>query len=168
MASIDVKKSAEQVLDLLKQPLRAAVGVADIAGQAVVDVASKAKAQVTHDAAPEGSADVSDFAEKFATVEIPHSRDELKKLSDSAEVRRLLESYGKVAGELYEYLTEHGDKTVEKYRPQLEQLKTKAESVLAKTPFAPKEETAAEAGPEVVDADIVADPVVKRTTPKKD
>ncbi|HTI21242.1 MAG TPA: hypothetical protein VL652_09630 [Kutzneria sp.] len=95
----DVRKAGEQVsaavvavLEQAKTPLLAALGAGDLAGKALTDALTKARTQVTE-------------------------ARELPKL-DGAELRKLVDTYTSAAANLYSYLAEHGEETLEKLREQ--------------------------------------------------
>jgi heparin binding hemagglutinin HbhA len=95
----DVRKAGEQVsaavvavLEQAKTPLLAALGAGDLAGKALTDALTKARTQVAE-------------------------ARELPKL-DGAELRKLVDTYTSAAANLYSYLAEHGEETLEKLREQ--------------------------------------------------
>jgi len=97
----DVRKAGEQVsaavvavLEQAKTPLLAALGAGDLAGKALTDALTKARTQVAE----------------------ARERD-LPKL-DGAELRKLVDTYTSAAANLYSYLAEHGEETLEKLREQ--------------------------------------------------
>ena len=97
----DVRKAGEQVsaafvtvLEQAKTPLLAALGAGDLAGKALTEALTKARTQVT-EARTEG----------------------LPKL-DAGDLRKLVDTYTSAAANLYSYLAEHGEETLDKLREQ--------------------------------------------------
>ena len=102
----DVRKAGEQAkaavtaaFEQVRQPLLAAIGVGDVATQAVIDAVKKARAQ---------------FAERaeqarIAVDDLPTDVTSLREKLDPAELRKLVDQYADAAVKLYEYLTEHGE-----------------------------------------------------------
>jgi len=107
----DVRKAGEQaaatftaLLEQAKTPLLAALGAGDLAGKALTDALTKARTQVNERAE----------AARTAVDELPGLRDKL----DPSELRKLLDTYTSAAANLYTYLAEHGEETLEKLREQ--------------------------------------------------
>jgi len=103
----DVRKAGEQVsaavvavLEQAKTPLLAALGAGDLAGKALTDALTKASTKVNERAEAARSA-----------------VDDLPKL-DASELRKLVDTYTSAAANLYSYLAEHGEETLEKLREQ--------------------------------------------------
>jgi heparin binding hemagglutinin HbhA len=103
----DVRKAGEQVsaavvavLEQAKTPLLAALGAGDLAGKALTEALTKARTQVN------------ERAEAARTAV-----DDLPKL-DASELRKLVDTYTTAAANLYGYLAEHGEETLEKLREQ--------------------------------------------------
>jgi heparin binding hemagglutinin HbhA len=103
----DVRKAGEQVsaavvavLEQAKTPLLAALGAGDLAGKALTEALTKARTQVN------------ERAEAARTAV-----DDLPKL-DASELRKLVDTYTAAAANLYSYLAEHGEETLEKLREQ--------------------------------------------------
>ncbi len=107
----DVRKAGEQVsaaftavLEQAKTPLLAALGAGDLAGKALTEALTKARTQVNERAE----------AARTAVDELPGLREKL----DPSELRKLVETYTTAAANLYSYLAEHGEETLEKLREQ--------------------------------------------------
>jgi heparin binding hemagglutinin HbhA len=107
----DVRKAGEQVsaaltavLEQAKTPLLAALGAGDLAGKALTEALTKARTQVNERAE----------AARTAVDELPGLREKL----DPSELRKLVETYTTAASNLYSYLAEHGEETLEKLREQ--------------------------------------------------
>lgn len=107
----DVRKAGEQVsaaltavLEQAKTPLLAALGAGDLAGKALTEALTKARTQVNEraEAARDAAEDLSGLREKL----------------DPSELRKLLDTYTTAASNLYSYLAEHGEETLEKLREQ--------------------------------------------------
>jgi heparin binding hemagglutinin HbhA len=103
----DVRKAGEQVsaavvavLEQAKTPLLAALGAGDLAGKALTEALTKARTQVNERAE----------AAREAVEDLP-------KL-DASELRKLVDTYTSAAANLYSYLAEHGEETLEKLREQ--------------------------------------------------
>jgi heparin binding hemagglutinin HbhA len=103
----DVRKAGEQVsaavvavLEQAKTPLLAALGAGDLAGKALTEALTKARTQVNERAE----------AAREAVEDLP-------KL-DATELRKLVDTYTSAAANLYSYLAEHGEETLEKLREQ--------------------------------------------------
>ena len=117
----DVRKAGEQaahafavVLEQAKTPLLAALGAGDLAGKALTEALTKARTQVNERAE----------AARTAVDDLPGLREKL----DPSELRKLLDTYTTAASNLYSYLAEHGEETLEKLREQ-PQVKTVLEQV---------------------------------------
>lgn len=107
----DVRKASEQVsaaftaiLEQAKTPLLAALGAGDLAGKALTEALTKARTEVNERAE----------AARTAVDELPGLRDKL----DPSELRKLVDTYTSAAANLYSYLAEHGEETLEKLREQ--------------------------------------------------
>jgi heparin binding hemagglutinin HbhA len=107
----DVRKAGEQVsaafaavLEQAKTPLLAALGAGDLAGKALTEALTKARTQVNERAE----------AARTAVDDLPGLREKL----DPTELRKLLDTYTTAAANLYGYLAEHGEETLEKLREQ--------------------------------------------------
>jgi heparin binding hemagglutinin HbhA len=117
LTSEDVRKAGEQaaaavtaVLEQAKTPLLATLGASDLAGRAIADALTKARTQVNERAE----------AARTAVDELPGLREKL----DVSELRKLLDTYTTAASNLYNYLAERGEETLEKLReqPQVKQV----------------------------------------------
>ena len=119
MASVptieDVRKAGEQAkavvttaFEQVRTPLLAAIGVGDVATQAVIDAVSKARTQFT------------ERAEQARSVvdDLPTDVTSLREKLDPAELRKLVDTYPEAAVKLYQYLTEHGEQAVDRLRSQ--------------------------------------------------
>jgi heparin binding hemagglutinin HbhA len=107
----DVRKAGEQVsaavtaiLEQAKTPLLAALGAGDLAGKALTEALARARTQVNERAE----------AARTAVDELPGLREKL----DPSELRKLLDTYTSAAANLYSYLAEHGEETLDKLREQ--------------------------------------------------
>jgi heparin binding hemagglutinin HbhA len=98
----DVRKASEQARALmstaLERPFLAAVGAGDVATQAVLEALANARKQVTD--------------------QMPNDVTELRDRLDPAELRKLVDQYAEAAQKLYQYLTEHGEETLDRLRSQ--------------------------------------------------
>jgi heparin binding hemagglutinin HbhA len=113
--TIDVRKAGEQaraavtsVFEQARTPFLAALGAGDVATQAVLDAVTKARAQVGERA---GQA-------RAAVDDLPSDMAGLRGRLDPAEVRKLVEQYADAAIKLYQYLSEHGEETLDRLRSQ--------------------------------------------------
>jgi heparin binding hemagglutinin HbhA len=100
----DVRKAGEQArvvvtsaFEQARTPLLAAIGVGEVATQAVIDAVTKARTQVN---------------------DLPTDVTELRGRLDPTELRKLVDQYTEAAWNLYQYLTEHGEETLAKLRNQ--------------------------------------------------
>lgn len=98
--------AAEQV----RTPLLAALGAGDLAASAISDALGKAKDKVKEGASA-------------AQKELPADFSELKEKLDPAELRKLLDSFSDAALNLYHYLADHGEETLDKLRSKQEAAK---------------------------------------------
>ncbi len=119
MASVptieDVRKAGEgaraavtAAFEQVRQPLLAAIGVGDVATQAVIDAVRKARAQFTERAEQA----------RTAVDDLPTDVHSLSEKLDPAELRKLVDQYADAAVKLYEYLTEHGEQALDRLRGQ--------------------------------------------------
>lgn len=111
----DVRKAGEQAkavvttaFEQARNPLLAALGAGDVATQAVIEAVNKARA---------GMAERAEQA-RSAVDELPSDLNDLRGRLDPAELRKLVDQYADSALKLYQYLTEHGQETLEKLRSQ--------------------------------------------------
>lgn len=111
----DVRKVREQaaaavgtVIEQVRTPLLAALGAGDLAGKAVSEALAKAKEQVSERTE----------AAKSAVDELPTDLGGLREKLDPSELRKLLDTYTTAAANLYSYLAEHGEETLDKLRSQ--------------------------------------------------
>ena len=116
----DVRKAGEQAATLARTPLLAALGAGDLAAKAVVEALAKARARVNERTE----------AAKSAVDELPSDLGGLRAKLDPAELRKLVDAYTQSALQLYHYLAEHGEETLDKLRTQ-PQLKRAVEQVEA-------------------------------------
>ncbi|SHE50312.1 hypothetical protein [Streptoalloteichus hindustanus] len=154
----DVRKAREQaaaavsgVLEQARTPLLAVLGAGDVAARSVVSLFQKMREQVAERAE----------AARSSVDDLPHDLDELRSRLDPAELRKLVDAYAKAATQLYEYLAERGEQTLERLRPQVERLVEQAGTV-ADTAQHRAEEAAGEAR-EL--ADDVLGKVTRRSRP---
>jgi heparin binding hemagglutinin HbhA len=111
----DVRKAGEQAraavagaFEQARTPLLAALGAGDVATQAVFDAVTKARGQFAERAEQA----------KAAVDDLPSDVAGLRGRLDPAELRKLVEQYSEAAQKLYQYLTEHGEETLERLRTQ--------------------------------------------------
>lgn len=106
------------VVEQVRTPLIAALGAGDLATQAVADLLNKARAQVERGEKPETPVDVTELRGHLDAAELDKLVDpqELRKLVDPGELRDLVDAYSKAASDLYHYLAEHGQSTLDKLR----------------------------------------------------
>ena len=162
MASVpsaeDVRKVSEQAravvataFEQVRNPLLAAVGAGDVATQAVIDAVGKARAQ---------------FAERAEQArgvvdELPTDVSSLREKLDPAELRKLVDTYADAAVKLYQYLTEHGEQTLDRLRSQPQFKKAVEQFDQAAQAAQHRAETAVEDAREL--ADEVLGKVTRRT-----
>jgi heparin binding hemagglutinin HbhA len=104
----DARKVREQAVATItgafeqaRTPFLAAIGVGDVATQAVLDAVTKARGQLA-ERAEHVPTDVADLRGKL----------------EPAELRKLVDQYAESAQQLYQYLTEHGEETLARLRSQ--------------------------------------------------
>jgi heparin binding hemagglutinin HbhA len=104
----DARKVREQAVaafsgafEQARTPFLAALGVGDVATQAFVDAVTKARGQLSERA-----------------EQVPADVAELRGKLEPAELRKLVDQYTEAAAKLYQYLTEHGEETLERLRSQ--------------------------------------------------
>ena len=154
----DVRKAGEQArvavtnaFEQARTPLLAAIGAGDLATQAVVDVVTKTRDQLTERAE----------AARSAVDELPTDVTSLREKLDPAELRKLVEEYADAAVKLYQHLADQGEKALDKLRAQpqfkraIDQLDQAVETAQHRA------ETAVEDAREL--ADEVLGKVVRRT-----
>ncbi|MCP2166038.1 hypothetical protein [Goodfellowiella coeruleoviolacea] len=109
----DVRKLSEQALAVARTPLLAALGAGDLAAKAIAEVLTKAKSRLAERA----------DAAKAAVDELPTDLGGLREKLDPAELRKLADAYTQSAVQLYQYLAEHGEETLDRLRaqPQVQQ-----------------------------------------------
>ncbi|MCP2259451.1 heparin binding hemagglutinin HbhA [Streptoalloteichus tenebrarius] len=122
----DVRTAREQaaaavsgVLEQARTPLLAVLGAGDVAARSVVSLFQKLREQVTERAE----------AARSGVDDLPHDLEGLRAKLDPAELRELVDAYAKAATQLYEYLAERGEQTLERLRPQVERLVEQAGTV---------------------------------------
>ncbi len=111
----DVRKAGEQAraavtsaFEQVRTPLLAALGAGDLATQAVVDVVTKTREQLTERAE----------AARSAAGELPTDVTSLREKLDPAELRKLVDEYADAAAKLYQHLADQGEKALGKLRSQ--------------------------------------------------
>ncbi|WP_199441596.1 hypothetical protein [Umezawaea beigongshangensis] len=100
----ELRKAGEQAAAAARTPLLAALGAGDLAAKAVVEALNKAKSRFEERSE----------AAKNAPNEFAGLRDRL----DPAELRKLVDAYTQSAMQLYGYLAEQGEQTLDKLRSQ--------------------------------------------------
>lgn len=101
----DVRKASEQAravvttaFEQARNPFLAALGAGDVATQAVLEALTRARTQ---------------FGDQ-----VPTDAADLRGRLDPAELRKLVDQYAEAAQKLYQYLTEHGEQTLDRLRSQ--------------------------------------------------
>ncbi|MEU0877862.1 hypothetical protein ABZ345_04640 [Lentzea sp. NPDC005914] len=140
----DVRKAAEQGAHAARQALLAALGAGDLAAKAVVEALNKAKTR-----AEEARTQASDIP-----AELKDLRDKLQ----PAELKKLVDAYTASAVNLYTYLAETGEQTLEQIKSQ-PQVKQAVEQVEQAVEAAQKRAESAAA-----DARELADDVLGKVT----
>lgn len=140
----DVRKGAEQAAHAARQALLAALGAGDLAAKAVVEALGKAK----------------DRAEEARTqgVDLPAELKDLREKLQPAELKKLVDAYTASAVNLYTYLADQGEQTLEQIKAQ-PQLKQAVEQVEQAVEAAQKR-----AGTAAADAKVLADDVLGKVT----
>ncbi|GAA2783386.1 hypothetical protein [Crossiella cryophila] len=126
----DVRKATEQAaivfntaIEQARTPLLAALGAGDLAAKAVVDALTKARETV------------GERAEKATTAvnDLPAELGELRNKLDPAEFRKIVDAYTQAAQQLYGYLAERGEATLDKLRsnPQVQTAQHRVEEAAA-------------------------------------
>ncbi|GLZ36261.1 membrane protein [Lentzea sp. NBRC 105346] len=100
----DVRKAGEQAAHAARQTLLAALGAGDLAAKAVVEALNKAKER-------------SEKARAQAQ-EIPAELKDLREKLQPAELKKLVDAYSESALNLYNYLAEQGEATLEQIKSQ--------------------------------------------------
>ena len=133
----DVRKGAEQAAHAARQALLAALGAGDLAAKAVVEALGKAKERA-EEARTQG-------------VDLPAELKDLREKLQPAELKKLVDAYTASAVNLYTYLAEQGEQTLEqiKAQPQLKQAVEAAQK---------------RAGTAAADAKVIADDVLGKVT----
>jgi heparin binding hemagglutinin HbhA len=104
----ELRKAGEQAAAAARTPLLAALGAGDLAAKAVVEALNKARSAVNERAE----------TAKSAVDELPGELNGLRDRLDPAELRKLVDAYTQSAVQLYSYLAEQGEQTLEKLRAQ--------------------------------------------------
>jgi heparin binding hemagglutinin HbhA len=100
----ELRKAGEQAAAAARTPLLAALGAGDLAAKAVVEALNKAKSR---------------FEERSeAAKNVPNELSGLRDRLDPAELRKLVDAYTQSAMQLYGYLAEQGEQTLDKLRSQ--------------------------------------------------
>ncbi|SDN71827.1 hypothetical protein [Lentzea jiangxiensis] len=133
----DVRKGAEQAAHAARQALLAALGAGDLAAKAVVEALGKAKERA-EEARTQG-------------VDLPAELKDLREKLQPAELKKLVDVYTASAVNLYTYLADQGEQTLEqiKAQPQLKQAVEAAQK---------------RAGTAAADAKVIADDVLGKVT----
>ncbi|GAA3889870.1 membrane protein [Saccharothrix violaceirubra] len=105
----ELRKAGEQVAAAARTPLLAALGAGDLAAKAVIDALGKARERVE-------STQATDLRDKF----------------DPAELRKVVDAYTQSAVNLFQFLAEQGEQTLEKLknRPELQKAISQVEEVV--------------------------------------
>ncbi|USX50479.1 hypothetical protein [Lentzea sp. HUAS12] len=140
----DVRKGAEQAAHAARQTLLAALGAGDLAAKAVVEALGKAKERA-------------DEARSQA-VDIPNELKDLREKLQPAELKKLVDAYTASAVNLYTYLADQGEQTLEQIKAQ-PQVKQAVEQVEQAVEAAQKRAESAAA-----DAKVLADDVLGKVT----
>jgi heparin binding hemagglutinin HbhA len=140
----DVRKAAEQGAHTARQALLAALGAGDLAAKAVVEALGKAKERA-------------DEARSQA-VDIPNELKDLREKLQPAELKKLVDAYTASAVNLYTYLADQGEQTLEQIKAQ-PQVKQAVEQVEQAVEAAQKRAESAAA-----DAKVLADDVLGKVT----
>lgn len=140
----DVRKGAEQAAHAARQALLAALGAGDLAAKAVVEALGKAKERA-------------DEARSQA-VDIPNELKDLREKLQPAELKKLVDAYTTSAVNLYTYLADQGEQTLEQIKAQ-PQVKQAVEQVEQAVEAAQKRAESAAA-----DAKVLADDVLGKVT----
>jgi len=140
----DVRKAAEQGAHAARQALLAALGAGDLAAKAVVEALNKAKVR----------------AEEAGTKaqDLPAELKDLREKMQPAELKKLVDAYTASAVNLYSYLAEQGEQTLEQIKAQ-PQVKQAVEQVEHAVEAAQKRAESAAA-----DARVIADDVLGKVT----
>ncbi|HUQ57457.1 hypothetical protein [Lentzea sp.] len=140
----DVRKAAEQGAHAARQALLAALGAGDLAAKAVVEALTKAKER-----ADEARVQAKDLPAEFG---------DLREKLQPAELKKLVDAYTASAVNLYTYLAEQGEQTLEqiKAQPQVKQAVVQVEQAVG---AAQKR-----AGTAAADAKVIADDVLGKVT----
>ncbi|MBP2475960.1 heparin binding hemagglutinin HbhA [Crossiella equi] len=126
----DVRKATEQAatvfntaIEQARTPLLAALGAGDLAAKAVVDALSKVRETANERAE----------SAKTAVDSLPAELEGLRSKLDPAEVRKLVDAYTQAAMQLYGYLAERGESTLDKLRsnPQVQTAQHQVEEAVA-------------------------------------
>jgi heparin binding hemagglutinin HbhA len=104
----ELRKAGEQAAAAARTPLLAALGAGDLAAKAVVEALNKARNAVSERTE----------SAKSAVDELPGELNGLRDRLDPAELRKLVDAYTQSALQLYSYLAEQGEQTLEKLRSQ--------------------------------------------------
>lgn len=111
----DVRKAREQAVaavsgafEQARNPFLAAIGAGDVAAQALLEAVTKARTQLAERA----------DAARSAADGLPNDVGGLRGRLDPAELRKLVDQYSEAAQHLYQYLTEHGEQTLDRLRSQ--------------------------------------------------
>ncbi|ANZ37432.1 hypothetical protein BBK82_16605 [Lentzea guizhouensis] len=140
----DIRTAAEQGAHAARQALLAALGAGDLAAKAVVEALNKAKTR-----AEEASSKASDLPIEFK---------DLREKLQPAELKKLVDAYTASAVNLYTYLAEQGEQTLEQIKAQ-PQVKQAVEQVEQAVGAAQKR-----AGSAAADAKVLADDVLGKVT----
>lgn len=111
----DVHKAREQAsqaiggaVEQARTPLLAALGAGDLAAHAVADTVNKVREQLNERAE----------AARASANDLPGDLDELRDRIDPSELRRRVDAYTRSAVQLYGYLADRGEETLDRLQTQ--------------------------------------------------
>lgn len=133
----DLTKAREQAnqvvggaVEQARTPLLAVLGAGDLANQALVDVVTKVRSQLTERV-------------ESARKDLPNDIGELRQKADPVELRKRLDGYGQSARKYYTYLAKHGEETFQRLQetPQAKKVREGVDTAQGKV-----EETVGQVG----------------------
>lgn len=142
-----------------RTPLLAALGAGDIAAQSVLERLEKVRTQLSERA-------------ETARHELPNDLDELREKLDPAELRKFVDQYTHSALQLYSYLADRGEETLDRMQaePRVQQVRERVETAQGKIDDAVGEvreladDVLGTVSPARADSEEQADPVATGTT----